>query len=158
MGSFRFIFAFSTSLLIQAATIGLVAYFGNDAAAWRTVAIIYTIIGVITNSISVFSVKELSEEELREEDGTTESAVDEKYSLIDAAKLLVANKYYIMICATYILQQLYSAMLGVGTFYMKYVMGNENFPHILHGQSIFRLLLHLLSHHPLFKNGRECIN
>ena len=126
MGSFRFIFAFSTSLLIQAATIGLVTYFGNDAAAWRTVAIIYTIIGVITNSLSVFSVKELSDEELREEDGTTDSTVDEKYSLIDAAKLLVANKYYIMICVTYILQQLYGAMLGVGTYYMKYVMGNEN--------------------------------
>ena len=126
MGSFRFIFAFSTSLLIQSATIGLVTYFGNDAAAWRTVAIIYTIIGVITNSLSVFSVKELSEEELREEDGTMDTVVDEKYSLIDAAKLLVANKYYIMICATYILQQLYGAMLGVGTFYMKYVMENEN--------------------------------
>ena len=63
----------------------------------------------------------VSEEELREEDGTIEAAVDEKYSLMDAAKLVAANKYYIMICATYILQQLYSAMLGVGTFYMKYL-------------------------------------
>ena len=128
MGSFRFIFAFSTSLLIQAATIGLVNYFGNDAAAWRTVAIIYTIVGIITNSLSVFSVKELSDEELKEKDGTEDSADEqgEKYTLIDAAKLLVANKYYLMICGTYILQQLYGAMLGVGTYYMKYVMGNEN--------------------------------
>ena len=126
MGSFRFIFAFSTSLLIQSLTIGLVAYFGNDAAAWRTVAIIYTIVGVITNSLSVFSVKELSEEELKENDDADAAEDGEKYTLIDAAKLLVANKYYIMICGTYILQQLYSAMLGVGTFYMKYVMGDEN--------------------------------
>ena len=128
MGSYRFIFAFSTSLLIQAMTIGLVTAFGNDAAAWRTVAIIYTIVGVITNTISVFSVKELSEEELKESEGTNESAnaEDEKYSLLDAAKLLAANKYYLMICTTYILQQLYSAMLGVGTYYMKYVMGDEN--------------------------------
>ena len=128
MGSFRFIFAFSTSLLIQAMTIGLVAKFGNDAAAWRTVAIIYTIVGVISNTISVFSVKELSDEELKEQDETDDSAsvADEKYTLVDAAKLLVANKYYLMICATYILQQLYGAMLGVGTYYMKYVMGNEN--------------------------------
>ena len=129
MGSFRFIFAFSTSLLIQAMTIGLVTKFGNDAAAWRTVAIIYTIIGVITNTISVFSVKELSEEELKEQeeaDNSTTGKEEEKYTLIDAAKLLVANKYYLMICCTYILQQLYSAMLGVGTYYMKYVMGDEN--------------------------------
>ena len=128
MGSFRFIFAFSTSLLIQAMTIGLVAKFGNDAAAWRTVAIIYTVIGVITNSLSVFSVKELSDEELKEKEEAdkTTGEEEEKYTLIDAAKLLVANKYYLMICGTYILQQLYSAMLGVGTFYMKYVMGDEN--------------------------------
>ena len=127
MGSFRFIFAFSTSLLIQAMTIGLVAAFGNDAAAWRTVAIIYTIVGVITNSLSVFSVKELSEEELAEKEEAENTAVEEeKYTLIDAAKLLVANKYYLMICGTYILQHLYGAMLGVGTYYMKYVMGNEN--------------------------------
>lgn len=127
MGSFRFIFAFSTSLLIQAMTIGLVAAFGNDAAAWRTVAIIYTIVGVITNSLSVFSVKELSDEELAEKEETEKTSVEEeKYTLIDAAKLLVANKYYLMICCTYILQQLYGAMLGVGTYYMKYVMGNEN--------------------------------
>ena len=127
MGSFRFIFAFSTSLLIQAMTIGLVAKFGNDAAAWRTVAIIYTVIGLITNSLSVFSVKELSDEELAEKEETDDSVKDEeKYTLIDAAKLLIANKYYLMICGTYILQQLYSAMLGVGTYYMKYVMGDEN--------------------------------
>ena len=127
MGSFRFIFAFSTSLLIQAMTIGLVVKFGSDAAAWRTVAIIYTVVGLITNSISVFSVKELSDEELseKEETGVSENN-EEKYTLIDAAKLLVSNKYYLMICGTYILQQLYSAMLGVGTYYMKYVMGNEN--------------------------------
>ena len=127
MGSFRFIFAFSTSLLIQSMTIGLVAAFGGGAAAWRTVAIIYTIVGIITNSISVFSVKELPEDELNANDTAKDSDGDEeKYTLIEAAKLLVANKYYIMICCTYILQQLYGAMLGVGTYYMKYVMGNEN--------------------------------
>ena len=127
MGSFRFIFAFSTSLLIQSMTIGLVAAFGGGAAAWRTVAIIYTIVGIITNSISVFSVKELPEDELNANDAAKNTdSNEEKYTLIEAAKLLVANKYYIMICCTYILQQLYGAMLGVGTYYMKYVMGNEN--------------------------------
>ena len=128
MGSFRFIFAFSTSLLIQAMTIGLVVKFGSDAAAWRMVAIIYAVIGIITNTISVFSVKELSDEELKEDgnEAKSDSVEDEKYTLIDAAKLLIANKYYLMICGTYILQQLYSAMLGVGTYYMKYVMGDEN--------------------------------
>ena len=38
MGSYRFIFAFSTSVLIQAITVGFVDKCGGDAAAWRTVA------------------------------------------------------------------------------------------------------------------------
>lgn len=124
MGSYRFIFAFSTSLLIQSVTLALVEdVFGGGAAGWRTVAIIYAIIGLIVNTISVFSVKELSEEELSE--GTTD-AVEEKYSLIDAAKLLFLNKYYVMISATYILQQIYGAMINMGIYYMAYVLLNED--------------------------------
>ena len=125
MGSFRFIFAFSTSLLIQTVTVGAVEALGNDAAAWRTVAFIYCIIGVITNTLSVFSVKELSEEELNEcEDG--DAPKDDNLSLIESAKLLFSNKYYVMICGVYILQQLYGAMIGVGIYFMTYVLHNKN--------------------------------
>lgn len=66
MGSYRFIFAFSTSLLIQSLTIGFVEWMGGGAAGWRTVAIIYAVIGLAVNTISVFSVKELPEEELND--------------------------------------------------------------------------------------------
>ena len=55
MGSIRFMFAFGTSMLIQAITVGFVAKLGGGAAAWRTVAIIYTVIGVISNTLSVCS-------------------------------------------------------------------------------------------------------
>ena len=59
MGSYRFIFAFSTSLLIQSLTIGFVERMGGGAAGWRMVAVIYAVIGLVVNTISVFSVKEL---------------------------------------------------------------------------------------------------
>lgn len=65
-GILPFYFAFSTSLLIQAITVGFVDKCGGDAAAWRTVAIIYAIIGLVVNTISALSVKELPEEELNE--------------------------------------------------------------------------------------------
>ncbi len=113
MGSIRFMFAFGTSMLIQTITVGLVAYFGGGAAAWRTVAIIYAIVGVISNTLSVFSVRELPAEE-------------EKYTLLDAFGLLIRNKYYLMICASYILMQIYSATLNMGIYYMTYVLKNAN--------------------------------
>ena len=123
MGSYRFIFAFSTSLLIQSVTIKFVEIMGGRASGWRMVAIIYAVIGLVGNTLSVLSVKELPEEELNND---VSSTVDEKYSLIEAAKLLFSNKYYIMICVTYILQQIYSAMLSMGIYYMMYVLNDED--------------------------------
>lgn len=124
MGSCRFIFAFSTSLLIQSVTISFVAKCGGGANAWRTVAIVYAIFGLIINTISALSVKELPESELNEED-SSESA-EEKYGLLEAFRLLISNKFYLMICGVYILQQLYGAMINSGIYYMTYVLKNEN--------------------------------
>lgn len=124
MGSYRFIFAFSTSLLIQTITIGFVDLMGGGAEGWRWVAIIYAIVGLIVNTISTLSVKELSEEELKEEH--EEETQDDKLSLFQTAKLLFTNKYYVMICGVYILQQIYSAMISVGIYYMIYILKNEN--------------------------------
>lgn len=126
MGSCRFIFAFGTSLLIQSVTVGFVAKCGGGAAAWRTVAIIYAVIGLVVNTVSCFSVKELSEEELTMSAEQEKEKEVEKYGLAEAAKLLLANKFYLMICGVYILQQLYSAMINAGIYYMTYVLKNEN--------------------------------
>lgn len=161
MGSFRFMFAFATSLLIQSITLQAVSMLGGGANGWRTIAIIYAVIGLMINSLSVFSVKELPEEELSEgnakaeiesgeEDeragtaamdkaGSTATAAvgavtagdgsttqEKEYGLVEAMKLLVANKYYLMICGAYILQQIYTAMLNMGVYFMTYVLLNEN--------------------------------
>lgn len=125
MGSFRFMFAFGTSLLIQTITVGAVDALGGGAEGWRTIAIIYCIVGVITNTIAVFSVKELPEEELDKEN-TDDEKKDDKLTLLQAAKLLFTNKYYVMICVIYILQQLYGAMINIGIYFMTYVLCNKN--------------------------------
>lgn len=124
LGSIRFVFAFTTSTIIQAITFRLVDYFGNDAAAWKIVALIYVMIGIISNTISVLSLKELPEEENNTKKET--SAPAEKYSLREAVGLLIKNKYYLLILGIYLLTQLYSAFTGVGTFYMTYVLGDAN--------------------------------
>ena len=123
MGSYRFIFAFSTSLIIQSITVAFVDVCGGGAAAWRFVAIIYALIGLVVNTISGLSVKELPEEELN---SGIENDEEKKYGLVQAFKLLVKNKYYMMICGTYILQQLYSAMIGAGIYYCTWVLKNKN--------------------------------
>ncbi|MCD7757721.1 MAG: MFS transporter [Clostridiales bacterium] len=126
MGSIRFIFAFSTSMLIQSITVGLVSYFGGGAAGWRTVAIIYAIVGLLVNSFSVFSVKELPPEELALEGETEDSTPAEQISLLESAKLLLSNRFYLIICGVYICCQVSSALTAMGIYFMTYVLGDAN--------------------------------
>ncbi len=124
MGSFRFMFSFGTNLAIQSITVGAVEIFGDGAAAWRIIAFIYCTIGIITNTLAVFSVKELPEEELKDDSVAGEE--DDKLSFKQTIKLLFSNKYFSMICVIYILQQLRASMVNVGIFFMTYVLLNKN--------------------------------
>ncbi len=122
LGSIRFIFAFGASMLIQYITIDAVNFFGGGAEGWRIVAIIYAIIGLVVNTISVFSVKELPEAD----EGMEEERKEEhRLTFLRSFKLLIKNKYYVLICTTYIMTQLYASVIGMGIYYMKYILGNE---------------------------------
>ena len=123
LGSFRFIFAFGTKIFIEAVTIFAVKWLGGGAIGWRNIAIIYAIIGLIVNTISVFSVKELPEAD----EGMEEERKEEhKLTFLQSFKILLKNKYYLVICATYILTQIYASLIGIGTYYTKYILGNKD--------------------------------
>ena len=122
IGSFRFIFAFATKIVIEAVTIFAVDWLGGGVVGWRMIAIIYAIVGLITNTYSVFSVKELPE---ADEEMDEEREEEHKLTFLKSFKLLLKNKYYVIICCSYILTQLYASVIGMGTYYTKYIMGNE---------------------------------
>ena len=124
MGSIRFMFAFGTNLLIQSITVGGVAMFGGGAAGWRTMAIIYALFGLAVNTLSVFSVKELSPEELAGDDDTTQK--DDTLTVLESARMLLSNKYYLLILVVFLLTQVFTAMLNMGIYFMKYILGDEN--------------------------------
>ena len=124
MGSIRFMFAFGTNLLIQSITVGGVAMFGGGAAGWRTMAIIYALFGLAINTLSVFSVKELSPEELAGDDDTAQK--EDTLTVLESAKMLLSNKYYLLILVVFLLTQVFTAMLNMGIYFMKYILGDEN--------------------------------
>ena len=144
MGSIRFIFAFSTSLLIQSVTVEAVDAFGGGAQGWRAVAIIYALLGLAVNSLSVMSVKELPPEELEgtgadegsdaaeQEDGAAPGSAsaagdgeEEKLGLRESLRFLAGNKYYLIILAVFLLAQVFTAMLNMGIYFMTYVLKDK---------------------------------
>ena len=124
MGSLRFIFAFATSLVIQAVTVNSVEALGGGAMGWKWIAVIYALIGLAVNTFSVFSVKELPESEL--EDKKETEAPSEKIGYVETAKLLMSNKYFILICGIYLMSHISNAFVGIGIYFMTYVMGDAN--------------------------------
>ena len=122
IGSFRFIFAFATKIVIEAVTIFAVGWLGGGVMGWRLIAIIYAVVGLITNTLSVFSVKELPEEE---EETSANEKKENELTFLQSFKVLLKNKYYVIISCSYILTQLYASVIGMGTYYAKYILGDE---------------------------------
>ena len=125
MGSLRFIFAYATSLIIQAVTVNSVTALGGGAQGWKMMAIIYGLIGLAVNTISVFSVRELPESELEHNKKETDEPT-EKIGYVETAKLLLSNKYFLLICCIYLMCHISNAFVGIGIFFMTYVMGDAN--------------------------------
>lgn len=124
LGSIRFMFALFTGILVPSITMGLVESFGGGAAGWRTVALIYSVLALIINTISCLSVRELPEEKKAD---APVGAPAEKISLIQSAKYLASNKYYLIILGIYLCQYCGSGITqGVGVYYMTYIMGNAS--------------------------------
>lgn len=125
LGSIRYMFAFGTTMIIQTATVDIVSAMGGNAAAWKQVALIYAAIGLLANTISVLSFKEISAQELHQTDLCEIKVPEKSYTLLEGARLLLANKYFLMICGVSLLTQTCQASLNMGVYFMKYVLGND---------------------------------
>jgi len=124
IGSIRFMFSLATNIIVASITVNLVNSFGGGTVGWRNVAILYGCISIIVNMLSVFSVKELSEEELNGDIDTEEFNQDKSNSVSfrEAIGLLFANKYFLMIAGFYILMYIQTGIAGIGIYYMTYIL------------------------------------
>lgn len=121
LGSIRFIFALVASILISSITVTLSNAFGGGTAGWRMVAIIYALLLVLFNMIAVMSVKEVE----NADEGKTVKKKEEKHSLISNIRLLISNKYYLLILAYYIVYYSLSGISqGIGIYFCTYTLGN----------------------------------
>lgn len=125
VGSIRFMFSLATNLTIASITQQLVVKFGGGVAGWRTVAILYALVALVVNTISVLSVKELPQEpnaEMVNKEGKKEGEV----SILKALKILFSNKYFLLLLLIYIAVYLQTGFMGIGVYFMRDVLGDAN--------------------------------
>ncbi len=124
LGTFRFIGSTLGNLVVSNFTLKLVEYFGGGASGWKVTAIIFAVVGLVINTFSVFSVKELPEEVLND---TVTETVQEKVGFFEAMKLLLSNKYFDMLAILYTVFYMSMAIsMGGAVYFCIYVLGDGN--------------------------------
>lgn len=131
LGSIRFMFAVVTNIVMGFCVTGMVEKFGGGTDGWRITALIFAVIGLVVNTISCLAVKELPEDELDDTapNKNAETAVaaneEKKPGFVQTAKLLLQNKYYLMILVIYIVYYIMSNLTtGAGAFCATYYWGD----------------------------------
>lgn len=144
LGSIRFMFAVVTNIVMGFAVTGAVDAFGGGASGWRMVAVICGVIGLVVNTISCLCVKELPEESSAAVEDT-QKPKDDKIGFVESLKLLISNKYYILIVAIYIVYYFMSNLTtGSAIYFMKHVLGNGSLLGLFSMMKMFPVIIALI--------------
>lgn len=124
LGTFRFIGSTIGNLVVSNFTLVLVERFGGGAVGWKVTAIIFAVIGLVINTFSVFSVKELPQDALNDK---VTDAVPEKVGFVETMKLLLSNKYFDMLTVLYTVFYMNMGIsMGGAVYFCIYVLGDGN--------------------------------
>lgn len=122
LGAFRFIFTMIAAIIVSGGTMTFVEKLGNTTAAWRTVAIIYSVAFGVIMLLCVLGTKEI-------EDGTVgeNNAKKRDLSLLKTLYYIIRNPYFIgLLVVTILSQTMINMATSVGTFYTTYVLGDSS--------------------------------
>lgn len=116
----KMVFAFGGGMVVNAATLPLVKFFGNDASAWQKTFLVYGVVAIIFFLIVFFTTKEAVTEEV-EKAGTKEDI-----NIVEALKSLLKNKYWVILLAIFFLNSVVNAFIGVNVYYAQYIMNDDS--------------------------------
>lgn len=123
-------------IVMTSITTKIVDAFGGGQTGWRAVSIIYAIIVAVTIFVVIFSVKEIPEEENAVE------SVKQGYSFIEMVKLLLTNKYFIIMTLYYLGMHFSNGIhAGMGAYYAAYNLGDGSLYGILSMASMLPLVI-----------------
>lgn len=151
LGSFRYVFAVVASIVVSGGTVSIVNSLGGGVAGWRTVAIIYAVVLLVFNSLASLVCKEvpMTEEEIKAEQQSKVNG--NKGSFWTSFKIVLSNKYYLLMLAIYLLTYTINNLgASVGVYYCQYILGNAALLGVI-SMSAFVMIIGLIANPSLVK-------
>lgn len=119
MGIFRAAFGYIAGMVIAILLIPITNMLGGTQSAWIKVAVIFGLISLL----SLFILYKVSKENVQ----IAEKSEDENVPFVEGIKILFKNKYWVIMLALQFLMNIsYSLSTSGGTYYAKYILGNDN--------------------------------
>ncbi len=120
LGTIRYVFAFISVMVVSGSVMQIAG-----AVGWQMTAIGFAVFAIIVNTLSCLLVKELPQEEMKEERVAEKKEKAESVGLLETFKILIKNKFYLSILGIYICFYTATGLLGgLGVYYTKYSLGN----------------------------------
>lgn len=133
------------SLIINACTLPLINSMGgsNNQKSWIIVSVMYGVIAAALFLICFAKTKERVQVSMKQK---------ETIRLGEAFKLIMKNNYWLLIVGVWVSMALgMSLNMSVGTYYAKYILGNENMSGFISAISIVPVLICMPAVAPLSK-------
>ena len=119
MGIFRAAFGYLAGMIIAILLIPITNMLGGTQSAWIKVAVIFGLISVL----SLLLLYKVSKENVQ----IVEKSEDEDVQFVEGLKILFKNKYWvIMLILQFLMNISYGLSTSGGTYYAKYILGNDN--------------------------------
>lgn len=119
MGIFRTAFGYIAGMVIAILLIPITNMLGGTQSAWIKVAVVFGLISML----SLMILYKVSKENVQ----IVEKSEDDDVPFVEAIKMLFKNKYWvIMLVLQFLINISYSLTTSGGTYYAKYILGNDN--------------------------------
>ena len=119
MGIFRAAFGYIAGMVIAILLIPITNMLGGTQSAWIKVAVVFSLISLL----SLLILYKTSKENVQ----IAEKSEDENVPFVEGIKILFKNKYWVIMLALQFLMNIsYSLSASGGTYYAKYILGNDN--------------------------------
>jgi len=139
----RTVFGLIGGMSIGIITLPIVNFFGGGQTGWTLMAVVYGAIGALFYLIGFKNTKERVGLETTEKKKTM--------SFKQNIKTLVKNKYWILTVFIIIITFIGAGLSGIGVYYAKFVLGNENFLSVLTIVNVLPTILMMFFMNKLFE-------
>lgn len=142
MGIFRAVFTYMSGMIIAIVTIPVTNMLGGNQNAWIKYGVIIALVVLLLLSVCYLNGRNAKMANVRQKEQGGEVEEEENVPLKEALSCLFRNKYWVIVLLFNLITQVTNSLAGTaGTYYCKWIFGNDNLVAMIGGLGMLATVL-----------------